>query len=100
MSHTIVLCQTSKAKSSRIYSDFETLNDALDGVCQMYETRLKQQNPVKKHLEYDIGDLLKFVDSLTDLSLLVFDNATKLYRPYGRDWVKNKVFQHLRRQAT
>eukprot|EP00755_Sulcionema_specki_P029552 Sspe_Gene.18058::Locus_6462_Transcript_1_2_Confidence_0.667_Length_3307::g.18058::m.18058 len=99
MSHTIVLCQPTKQKSTRIYSDYETLAEAMDGICQMYETRLKQTNPKATDIQYDVADLLHFVDTLADLSMLVFDPTTRLYKPFGRDWVKNKVYAHLRRQA-
>jgi hypothetical protein len=30
---------------SRTYSDFETISDAMNGICQLYEAKLKQQNP-------------------------------------------------------
>lgn len=48
--HTIVLTQPTKLKSTRTYADYETLSEALDGVCQIYETRLKQENPIRHFL--------------------------------------------------
>eukprot|EP01061_Rhynchopus_euleeides_P006266 TRINITY_DN15338_c0_g1_i1.p1 TRINITY_DN15338_c0_g1~~TRINITY_DN15338_c0_g1_i1.p1 ORF type:complete len:117 (+),score=40.28 TRINITY_DN15338_c0_g1_i1:50-352(+) len=99
MSHTILLCQPSSQHSSRIYSDYETAEEALDGVCKMFEARLKQENPGATDLQYDVADLMDFIDSLTDISLMVFDQNTKLYRPFGKDWVKNKVYAHLKRCA-
>eukprot|EP01063_Lacrimia_lanifica_P017697 TRINITY_DN24722_c0_g1_i1.p2 TRINITY_DN24722_c0_g1~~TRINITY_DN24722_c0_g1_i1.p2 ORF type:complete len:101 (+),score=44.44 TRINITY_DN24722_c0_g1_i1:79-381(+) len=99
MSHTILLCQPTKQKSSRIYSDYDSVEDALDGVCHMYETRLKQANPNVSDIQYDVADLLNFAESLTDLCVMVFDPATKHYKPFGKDWVKNKLYNHLKKQA-
>lgn len=58
-SHTIVLTQPTKLKSTRTYADYETLSEALDGVCQIYETRLKQENPTFNNITYNhAGQLL------------------------------------------
>eukprot|EP01004_Peranema_trichophorum_P001566 NODE_11931_length_425_cov_9.771523_g11273_i0.p1 GENE.NODE_11931_length_425_cov_9.771523_g11273_i0~~NODE_11931_length_425_cov_9.771523_g11273_i0.p1 ORF type:complete len:118 (-),score=22.32 NODE_11931_length_425_cov_9.771523_g11273_i0:70-375(-) len=97
--HTIVLTQATKNKSTRQYADFETLAEALDGVCQMYETRLKQENPDARNITYDIRDLLGFLDSLADLSCMVWTEDIRAYKPYGKEWIKQKVYQHLRKQA-
>eukprot|EP01060_Flectonema_neradi_P032973 TRINITY_DN538_c5_g1_i1.p1 TRINITY_DN538_c5_g1~~TRINITY_DN538_c5_g1_i1.p1 ORF type:complete len:108 (+),score=0.84 TRINITY_DN538_c5_g1_i1:55-378(+) len=97
--HTVVLCQPTREISSRIYSDYERTEDSLDGIVQMYETRLKQENPRASDIQYDLVDLLNFIDSLTDISVLVLEPSTKLYKPYGRDWIKNKVYSHIKRQA-
>ncbi|KAJ9458879.1 Protein enhancer of rudimentary [Diplonema papillatum] len=99
MSHTILLCQPTPQKSSRIYSDYESLDEAMSGVCQMYETRLKQENPKAADIQYDVADLLHFVGTLTDMSVLIFDVTTKVYKPFGRDWIKNQVYAHLKKQA-
>eukprot|EP00754_Rhynchopus_humris_P042123 Rhum_TRINITY_DN25719_c0_g1::Rhum_TRINITY_DN25719_c0_g1_i1::g.182677::m.182677 len=100
MTHTILLCQPTKQNSSRVYYDYETLEDALNGVCKMYETVLKQENPEAVDIQYDAADLLRFLGTLTDLSLMVFDQNTKLYRPYGIDWVKYNVYHHLKKHAS
>jgi hypothetical protein len=33
------------SKSTRTFSDFESVGDAMNGICQLYEQRLKQMNP-------------------------------------------------------
>ena len=43
--HTIVLAQFTRSKSTRSYIDYESIAQALDGICQLYEQGLKQQNP-------------------------------------------------------
>ena len=43
--HTIVLLQETASKSTRTFSDFESVADAMNGICQLYEQRLKQMTP-------------------------------------------------------
>ena len=38
----------------------------------MFEKRLKQLNPNMRQITYDINDLYTYIDSLPDLSALVF----------------------------
>jgi len=99
MSHTIILCQFGSKLSTRQWSDYETPGEAMDGICQMYEFRLKQLNPERRKITYDISDLFTFVDSLPDLSALVFDSRVNAYVPHNKDWVKNRVYEHLKTQA-
>ena len=72
MSHTILLVQPTAAKSSRTFSDYETVTAAMDGVCALFEKRLKELNPQMRQITYDINDLYKFIDLVPDLSALVF----------------------------
>ena len=44
----------------------------MDGVCQMFEKRLKELNPQMRSITYDINDLYHYIDVLPDLSALVF----------------------------
>jgi len=97
--HTIVLCQFTPKGNSRQYSDFDTVEGAMDGVCQMFEHKLKQQNPDKKKITYDISDLFKFIDELPDLSCLVFNRKVSAYEPHNKEWIKSSVFAHLKQQA-
>ena len=41
------------------------------GICSMFETHLKERTPGAKNITYDITELYKFMDSLSDLSALV-----------------------------
>lgn len=45
MSHSILLIQPSSNAESRTYSDYESVNDCLEGVCRIYEEHLKRRNP-------------------------------------------------------
>lgn len=98
MAHTILLIQPGKAET-RTYSDYESVNEAMEGVCHIYEEHLKKQNPLTPSITYDISQLFDFVDQLTDLSCLVFQRNTNTYAPYAKDWIKEKIYILLRRQA-
>ena len=69
--HTIILVQPTPGKASRTFADFETVPLAMDGVCQMFEKRLKELNPSMRSITYDINDLYHYIDLLPDLSALV-----------------------------
>eukprot|EP00238_Polyblepharides_amylifera_P004479 CAMPEP_0196576666 /NCGR_PEP_ID=MMETSP1081-20130531/5875_1 /TAXON_ID=36882 /ORGANISM="Pyramimonas amylifera, Strain CCMP720" /LENGTH=104 /DNA_ID=CAMNT_0041895343 /DNA_START=112 /DNA_END=426 /DNA_ORIENTATION=+ len=97
--HTILLMQTTQNKESRIFYDYETVPLAMDGVCQMFEKKLKELNPTLKNITYDITDLYTYVDKLADMSALVFSPQVNAYLPYNKEWIKKRAFGHLKKQA-
>lgn len=70
-SHTIVLIQFNLERS-RSYYDYETLSEALNGICSLYEARLKFKNPNKPNITYSIAELFEWMDKMTDISCLVY----------------------------
>ena len=44
-------------------------------------------------------DLFKFIDSLTDMSALVFDHTHNEYKPFDKDWIKARLLSHLKKIA-
>ncbi|KAL2629255.1 hypothetical protein R1flu_013941 [Riccia fluitans] len=98
--HTIILMQPITSRATRTFMDFETVPAAMDGICGIYEKKLKELNPNVHNITYDISDLYKFIDSLTDMSALVFDPSINAYIPYDRQWIKQRAFQHLKKLAT
>jgi hypothetical protein len=70
-SHTILLVQPGLKPETRTYSDYESVNECMEGVCKIYEEHLKRQNPNTPSITYDISQLFDFVDQLADLSCLV-----------------------------
>jgi len=94
--HTIVLLQTGN-KSTRTFMDYDTVEAAMDGICGLFEQRLKSQNPYRGQITYDIADLYTFIDSIPDLSCLVLEN--NMYSPCPKQWVKERILVHLKRQA-
>ncbi|CAE8631740.1 unnamed protein product [Polarella glacialis] len=97
--HTIVLVQFDEAKDARTYLDFAGVPEALDGVCQLYEQSLKAANPGLRSTTYDVTDLFSFMDGLGDLCCLVLNLATGAYVPHNREWLKARVFEHLKNQV-
>lgn len=59
--HTIVLIQPTKKPDGRTYSDFKGINEAMEGVCKLFEEHLKRQNPTKPQITYDVADLFDFI---------------------------------------
>jgi hypothetical protein len=109
MSHSILLIQPSTPET-RTYSDYESVNDCLEGVCRIFEENLKRRNPntVRKKLSisstkrliyfffqptitYDISQLFDFVDQLKDLSVLVYQKSTNTYGKIIRKLLINKI---------
>ena len=41
------------------------------GICETFEKRLRDANPSLNNITYDISDLYKYIDALTDMSALV-----------------------------
>lgn len=99
MSHSILLIQPSASAESRTYSDYESVNDCLEGVCRIYEEHLKRLNPNTPTITYDISQLFDFVDQLKDLSVLVYVKSSNTYAPYNKDWIKEKIYVLLRKAA-
>jgi len=98
-SHTILLVQPTRKPEGRTYSDYESVNDCMEGVCKIYEEHLKRLNPSSPQITYDISQLFDFIDELADLSCLVYQKNSQTYLPYNKDWVKEKIYILLRNQA-
>ncbi|WCJ32263.1 enhancer of rudimentary protein putative [Euphorbia peplus] len=97
--HTIILMQTSPSRATRTFMDFDSISQAMDGLCGLYERKLKELNPAMRNITYDIGDLYNFIDGLVDMSALVYDHSIQAYLPYDRQWIKQRTFQHLKKLA-
>ncbi|XXG52618.1 hypothetical protein AAC387_Pa03g0897 [Persea americana] len=85
--HTIILMQTSQNRATRTFMDYDSISQAMDGICGLYERKLKDLNPAILNITYDIADLYNFIDGLADMSALVH-------------WIKQRTFQHLKKRAT
>ncbi|KAK2160277.1 hypothetical protein LSH36_137g07063 [Paralvinella palmiformis] len=99
MSHTILLVQPGKRPEARTYSDYESVNECLEGVCKIYEEYLKRTNPNSPSITYDISQLFDFIDQMADLSCLVYEKTSGKYVPHNKDWIKEKIYILLRKQA-
>uniref|UniRef100_A0A0D3F7I5 Enhancer of rudimentary homolog n=1 Tax=Oryza barthii TaxID=65489 RepID=A0A0D3F7I5_9ORYZ len=97
--HTIILMQPSQNRASRTFMDYNSINHALDGLCGLYERKIRDINPMVPNITYDITDLYNFIDGLADISALVYDHSIQAFLPYDRQWIKQKLFQHLKKLA-
>ncbi|KAL6903563.1 hypothetical protein ACP4OV_004376 [Aristida adscensionis] len=97
--HTIILMQPSQNRATRTFMDFNSVNHALDGICGFYERKIRNINPMARTLTYDITDLYNFIDGMADISALVYDDSLHAFLPYDRQWIKQKLFHHLKRLA-
>lgn len=66
-SHTILLVQPGPRPETRTYSDYESVNDCMEGVCKIYEEHLKRRNPNTPTITYDISQLFDFIDQVSNL---------------------------------
>lgn len=80
MSHTILLVQPNPQPHTRTYSDYESVNECMEGVCKIYEEHLKRLNPNTPTITYDISQLFDFVDQVRYGSWIIFSGT----RPTGR----------------
>jgi len=94
--HTIVLLQPGN-KSTRTYLDYDTIEQAMDGICGLFEADLKRQHPRSGQITYDISDLYRYLDSFSDITCLVLEN--NMYSPCPKAWVKDRILHHLKRQV-
>ncbi|CAA2985504.1 enhancer of rudimentary homolog [Olea europaea subsp. europaea] len=90
--HTIILMQTSQYRATRTFMDFDSISQAMDGICGLYERKLKEINPAIRNLSYDISDLYNFIDGLADLSALVYLSLSSL--PVSRSHTRIQMHSH------
>ncbi len=86
--HTILLLQFTADETSKTFIDYDDIGKCVDGVCQLYEQRLRLQNSDKQEVTYDVHQLFAYLDTLKDLGALVYNVNIKAYEPKSRDWIK------------
>ncbi|KAJ6373242.1 hypothetical protein OIU76_027555 [Salix suchowensis] len=79
--------QTSQNRATRTFMDYDSISQAMDGICALYERKLKDLNPANRNITYDIGDLYNFIDGLADMSALVYDHSIQAYLPNDRHFL-------------
>ncbi|KAJ2958939.1 hypothetical protein NQZ79_g5515 [Umbelopsis isabellina] len=79
-------------------SDFNTVGEAMDHIATLYEQRLQKENPRLNQLQYRAEDLFRFIDGHREFVALVFLPASQSYKPHDKEWIKEKLLNHLGRQ--
>lgn len=98
--HTILLLQFTPDLNSKTHLDYDDISKCVDGICQLYEQKLKIQNPASSEdVSYSVQELYQYVDSLHDVGVLVYNYNLKAYEPKSRDWLKQMVYNGLKHQA-
>eukprot|EP00949_MAST-11_sp_MAST-11-sp1_P002869 g2869.t1 len=97
--HTILLIQLSTARESRDFQDFNSVEDAINGIVNIYEENVKALNPNLPRITYTIEDLYSFIDDLAEVACLVYTDSIKAYAPHGKKWIKSKVLKFMEKQA-
>ena len=64
------------------------LSDSLVNESANRNETVVRENPHQPAITYDISQLFDYIDTLTDLSVLVFDKENAGYSPYNKDWIK------------
>ena len=93
------MTQRNDDPASKLWEDYDNVEDAMDGVCRMYERHLKKEYPTKKQITYDVANLFDYIQDMPDMSCLVFSDKYKVYEPKGKQWIKDEVLKHLKKQA-
>ncbi len=96
--HTILLFQPTKNRSSRSVSDHPSVPNACEFFVNAFERELKRLNPGRSQLGYSVADLQSYVDTMTDVRVLV-EEPSKLYRAHGKGFLKTALFEKLRSAA-
>ncbi|KAH0503607.1 Enhancer of rudimentary-like protein [Microtus ochrogaster] len=94
-----LLVQATQRPEGRTYAEYESVNECMEGICRMYEEHLKRMNPPGQSITYGIGQLFEFIDRMVNLICLVFLEDTQTYKPYSREWIKERLYVLLSQQA-
>lgn len=65
----------------------------------MFEQKLKQHNPNVSNITYDIQQLYTYIDNLRDMAALVYEEKIGGYLPRNKEWIKQRVYKHLKKLA-
>lgn len=95
MSHTIVMIQHT-TPNTRTYSDYGTIVGAVNAIIKTFEEDLKKKT---SQVTYEMDELYQYLDSLADISCLVFQKQTNTYAPHDKDWIKEKIYGVMRKTA-
>ncbi|XP_037935222.1 enhancer of rudimentary homolog isoform X2 [Teleopsis dalmanni] len=98
MSHTVLLIQPGGVES-RTFSDFDTVEQCIEGVCNIYEKHLEQLNSDNSTITYTMQELFEFMDQLNDIVCLVYEKSTNSYCPCPKQWIKKKMYEFFEDSA-
>eukprot|EP00762_Andalucia_godoyi_P002854 ANDGO_04386.mRNA.1 Enhancer of rudimentary homolog len=95
MTHTILLLQLGRQRSSRTFRDYEDVAQCIQDIVVMFEGELRRLNPNVGSLAYQISDVQNWIDSLPDMVILCFSPQRAAYDPHDKTWIKERVHTHI-----
>ena len=103
--HSLFFIQFSHTEDSRTYLDFDKVEDGIESLIRIYESvqinkKKKEGEESETKIEYELSDLLQFVDSLYDLGSMIYSDKAGGYMSHGREWVKAKIYNYLKKCST
>ena len=99
--HTLLLVQFVENEESRTYLDTKTPYEALETLCRLYENYCLQKRGthITSPLDYELKDLLSWIDQLQDASMMIFNEKAAGYTCHGKAWIKGMLHVYLRKLA-
>jgi len=97
-SHTVLLMQHTKNPRSRIWSEYKSLSQALDGVIEKFEMELEKSSHGKSEINYDVQQLFAWVDKLEGMAVMLLDSRAQMYVSKSKKWIKDKILAQLQGQ--
>ncbi|KAL5249205.1 hypothetical protein ACHWQZ_G018156 [Mnemiopsis leidyi] len=96
----ILLIQPLHRQGSRTYSRYDSLTECLQAVIKVFEEHLKNVFKNDEKISYNVSQLMDFVQNLSDIVILIYNKEFRRYEPYGRKFVKSKIYGYLAYTAT
>jgi len=96
--HVVLLTQHDKNPRSKIWSEYKSLSQALDGVIEMFEKELEKSSHGKSEISYDVQQLFAYVDKLKDLRVMMLDSRAQMYTSKSKPWIKKQILAQLQGQ--
>uniref|UniRef100_A0A7S1ET64 Enhancer of rudimentary homolog n=1 Tax=Timspurckia oligopyrenoides TaxID=708627 RepID=A0A7S1ET64_9RHOD len=94
--HTILLMKMDLHPGrieSRVYFEYASLNELVEGLCSIYES--SRQSHKKTRLNYSLGELIRYFESIPEVGVLVYNSRTKSYDPHNKAWILDFVQRSL-----
>jgi len=88
--HTILFMQPTD-EESRTYNDYKSIDDALYGLCELFEETYKERNGISGDIVYEIDDVIAYFSNFQEVLMMIFDTEFNCYVPRDTDWIVDKL---------
>ena len=87
--HTILFLQPTNDES-RTYSDYKTVEEALFGMCELFEDTFKEKYNTTEVL-YEITDVIVYFQNFQEILMMIYDEELENYVPRDDEWILHKL---------